>query len=515
MKKLINFLKRKTVFTSVLIAAIVGLAGVGVAGFGPDRPTKEYHQGVAGFDHVTFNSFTGVPNIGDERNFHTGKIAGAPDGFYDPMNKVRDGNELLMRVYVHNGADASLNGADKNHRGVARNTKVRVEVPENKLAQAFQTKAFVSADNAHPATVYDTVDVNAAYPFELDYVEGSAQITTNFMEDKPLSDNIVKGGVLIGDDALDGNVRGCFEFVALVTYKVKVKAPNYNIQKTVRLEGEDSSKWRENAEVQPGGNVEWKLEFKNSGKTQLDGVDIFDDLPDKMSIVPGSTNIYNANHPGGVNAGTDAVVKNGIDIGNYTAGSNAIVVFKAKVAEEQDLECGVTTLVNDGYAQPQGHGAVKDKASVQVKKDCQQEGEPKFSCDLLQVKLGENRKATFTVNATAENGAEIKQYRYNFGDGTEELVTDRSSVTHTYAEPGQYSITAKVDVTVGGVLKTAESENCTAVVDIPEQPEVPPTPEAPGKLPEAGPGDVIALFFAVTATSSIAYLVIVRRLAGL
>jgi uncharacterized repeat protein (TIGR01451 family) len=522
MKKLINFLKSKTTLASLLVIAIIGVAGVGVAQFGPDRPTKQYKQGIPGFNHVTFNSFTGVPNIGDERNFHTGKIAGAPDGFYDPMNQVRDGNEILMRVYVHNGADSSLNSKKNNHKGIARNTKVRVEVPEGNLAKAHQTKAYISADNAKPAQVHDTVDVNAAYPFEFDYVEGSAEITSNFMDGKPLSDNIVKDGVLIGDQALNGNVRGCFEFVALVTYKVKVKAPNYDIEKSVRLDGEDISKWREHAEAKPGDRVEWRLEFKNSGKTKLSGVDMFDDLPDHMSIVPGTTEIYNSNNPNGVNAGTDAVVKNGIDVGHYNPGSNAIVIFDAKIADEEELECGTTTMVNDGYAQPDGHGAVVDKASVTVKKDCVPEpGEPKFSCDLLKVDIDKNRKANFTVNATAENGAEIKQYRYDFGDGTEELVTDQASVSHTYAEPGQYAITAKVDVEVDGEIKTAESEDCTAVIDFPKKPEVPPTvvtadkPVTPGQLPETGPGDVLAVFLAVVAASSAAYFVVVRRLSSI
>lgn len=519
MKKLINFLKKKTVLASLMVIAVVGLAGVGAAQFGPDRPVKSYHKGVAGFDHVTFDSFTGVPNIGDERNFQTGKIAGAPDGFYDPMNKVRDGNELLVRVYVHNNADSSLNSKDKNHRGVARNTKVRVEVPENNLAPAQQTKAYISADNASPSQIYDTLDVNAAYPFEMDYIEGSAHITTNFM-DKPLSDNLVKGGVLIGDDALDGNLKGCFEYVALVTYKVKIKAPNYNVNKTVRIDGEDSTKWRENAEVKPGETVDWKLEFKNTGKTKLSGVDIFDDLPNKMNIVSGSTKIYNVNHPNGVNAGTDAVVKNGIDVGNYTAGSNSIVVFKAKVDDKDKFECGETDLVNDGYAQPEGHGAVVDKASVTVDKECVPSTEPKYSCDLLETQLGEDRTAKFTVNATAENGAEIKQYRYDFGDGTEELVTDKSSVTHTYAKPGQYAVEAKVDVTVDGEMKTAQSKNCTALLDFPEKPGVPPTTVTttpgvkPTSLPETGPGDVVAIFFAVAMASSAAYFVVVRKLSA-
>src|SRR3989344_3864945 len=126
---LTTLLKNKAVVTTLVAGVILGFAGTAaIAQFGPDRPTKKYVQGQPGFDHVTFNSFTGVPNIGDERNFLTGKIDGAPDGFYDPMNQVRDGNEILVRVYIHNGADSSLNSDANNKVGIARNTKVRVEV---------------------------------------------------------------------------------------------------------------------------------------------------------------------------------------------------------------------------------------------------------------------------------------------------------------------------------------------------------------------------------------------------
>ena len=54
MKKFMNFLKNNSrkIVTIVTVAAVVGLAGTAFASFGPDRPTKAYTQGVAGFDHV-------------------------------------------------------------------------------------------------------------------------------------------------------------------------------------------------------------------------------------------------------------------------------------------------------------------------------------------------------------------------------------------------------------------------------------------------------------------------------
>lgn len=516
MKSFKKFFSKKAVLSLALVAAIVGVGGVSVAQFGPSRPTKAYHQGVAGFDHVTFNSFTGVPNIGDERNFVTGKIAGAPDGFYDPMNQVRDGNEILVRVYVHNNADTSTNASGK---GVAKNTKVRAEVPTN-LSQAQQIKGYVSADNAEPKQIYDTLDINANYPFQFDYVEGSATIKTNKM-DRAVSDEIVNGGVLIGDDALDGQMPGCFEYVALVTFKVKIEAPNYVVEKTVRKEGETRDQWRESADVKPGDTVEWRLNFKNTGATKLDKVAMFDKLPAGTNFVPGSTMIYNATTPNGVSAGTDAVKANGIDVGNYFPNANAIVVFKTKIASSEELECGVTTLVNNGYAKPGTQGVVTDTAKVVVdnsEKECDEKPNPSYACDLLKAEIGEGRKTKFTASATAINGAVIKRYIYNFGDGTQELTTDKSVVEHTYATAGNYVARVKVEVEVNGETKVAESGTCATSVNFttpPETPKTPGTPGSPSSLPNTGPGAVVATFLAVTSLSTAAYYAIVRKFAGL
>lgn len=511
MKRIAKFLKNKKALLigAVFAVTFVTIAGVGVAQFGPDRPTKAYTQGTPGFDHVTFDSFTGVPNIGDERDFFTGKIATAPNGFYDPMNQVRDGNEILMRVYVHNNADSSLNASGK---GVAKNTRVRVEVP-SMLAQAQQAKAYISADNAQPQQVYDSLDVNANYPFKMDYVAGSATIKTNFM-DKPISDDVVRGGVLIGDNALDGELPGCFEYVALVTFKVKINAPNYNLQKTVRLDGENSSQWKEVANTKPGSTVEWKLNFTNTGATTLNDVAISDRLPAKTTLVPGSTKIYNSVFPNGTPANTDAVSANGINVGNYNPKSNAIVTFKTKIAEKDQFECGSTTLLNSGFAKPSGQGTVTDTANVVVTRDDCKPENPQYSCDLLQTQIVSGRQVKFTTTASANGGATIKRYIYNFGDGTEVLKTDQASVDHTYAKDGQYASRVQVEVDVNGQTKVAESDKCAAAVSF-NTPTIPPTtPGQPGtttSLPNTGAGDIVAIFLAVTVSSTVAYAVVARR----
>lgn len=412
MKKFVNFLKRHSkklgvVAGLVTVAAIT--ATVATAGFGPDRPTKVYNgPGTPGFDNVTFNSFTNVPNIGDERNFFTGKIAGEPGGFYDPMTKLRNNDEILMRVYVHNNADTKYN-ADGS--GIARNTKVRVELPAvSTTAQNMTAKAYVSADNAQPQSIFDTLDMkaeNGGY-FGLQYVPGSASVTGNDGV-KPVSDSIVTTGANLGD------VKGCFEYVRLVTFKAKVVMPNYSIQKSVRIKGQTSADWKENVKVKSGQEVEWRMEVKNLGTTPLKEIKVVDEVPAGATPVANSVKLYNGNYPSGYTFPNTAIQAGGkqinVNIGNYNPGINAFVTFATKVEQA----CGTKTLVNKAFATPVGYGAVVDDASVTVEGKVCENPTPNFEIVKDVRKKGDTE---WKQDVTVEYGDTV-QYRIvvkNTGD---------------------------------------------------------------------------------------------------
>jgi uncharacterized repeat protein (TIGR01451 family) len=423
---------------------------------------------------------------------------------------------------------------------VAKNTKVKFSVPDQQGKNQVITGTS-SADNAN--TVTDNTNVLLSMDrAKLDYLEGSAkwrynkgamdgdkscQTGMNFPPERcyatvPISDDVVNNpqGVNLG------NTPGCNAFHATVTIQVRVVADVVSVNKFVRHQGEDANAWSTSTEAEPGDNLEYLIRFKNEGNTRLEDIAVGDNLPKYNSYVNGSTNLRNGANPNGIKITSDNITKGGIDVGDYMPGAVGYVWFTAKLDDKHAYEkCGVYDVRNVGVVRPKGMNEFYNTAIVKINVECDEKPEepkePIYSCDLLKVDIDKNRKANFTVNATAENGAEIKQYRYDFGDGTEELVTDQASVSHTYAEPGQYAITAKVDVEVDGEIKTAESEDCTAVIDFPKKPEVPPTvvtadqPITPGKLPEAGPGDVLAVFLAVVAASSAAYFVVVRRLSSI
>ncbi len=196
----------------VAVVSIVGLvSSVAFAGYYPaDRPTYTCNGNIChGADHVVFNSFVNNPVVGDERPFFAGSIGGA--NVQDRM-KVKDGDVIVLRAYVHNNADPNKIG---EAAALAKNVRVRVLVPTAKQADSNMV-AFITADNANPGTINDTMSVYGDKAFNLEYVSGSAKWQTN-SGTVPVSDSIVTTGASLG------NINGCFQYSGYVTLQVKVK----------------------------------------------------------------------------------------------------------------------------------------------------------------------------------------------------------------------------------------------------------------------------------------------------
>lgn len=469
-KSISSFLSRlpkKVVFTAVTVVAVAGLTAAAVAGFGPDRPTKVYNgPGTPGFDHVTFNSFTNVPKFGDERQFFNGQYADQSQTYYPTLTQLRQGDEVTMHVYIHNGADPSLNASGQ---GIAKNTNVKVELPEGSI-KSGQAKATISADNAQPKAVWSSVDLKAENGgfFEYDFVPGSAKLVGNGI-DKPVSDDLVGNGVSIGD------INGCFEYAVAVTFKVKVNMPHYTIDKQVRFDGQTSKDWKNEVTAKPGDTVEWGIQFDNIGQTELKGVKIVDEVPANMTPVPGSVKLYNGNYPSGYTFPDSAIQANGkqinVDIGNYDPGINAWVVFKAKINDVKELKCGQHELWNNAFATPDGYGAVNDTALVKIdQKPCEK---PVYSCDALSAVTISKDTFKFTAKASAQGGAEIVGYKFDFGDGSDKFETDKNVVEHKYAKTGSYTAQVWALVKVDGKVQEVTGNNCKAKVKVSEEPVKP------------------------------------------
>jgi len=491
-----SYLPKKTIAIALALFGTLLISATVLAGFGPNRPTLVYYDGIPGFDHVTFNSFTDVPNIGDERAFFTGKISGAPSGFYDPMVFLQDGDTVRVRVYIHNNADASLNASGD---GIAEDVVVKIDYDEDSLQTEHVPTAYISSDDADPVSIWDTLNMSAENggKFELEPVIGSGEMTTNSGTTPIDVLDLVGNGVNIGD------IYGCFEYTAVVAMSFEVNMPEYEVEKSVRLEGQTSNDWEQSKTVDSEQVVEYKIEFTNVGSTDLDSVIIRDDLPEYVTYVPGSTILFNSTYPNGKNMTSDNVVTTGINIGNYAPGANAVVGFKAIVDADSELECNTNRLTNLAFAQPARLGRVSDGADVVVEGEICTTEEPVYKCDGVQItKLG-GKKVKVQVSTTTSADVTVTNYGYNFGDGNTLDSTD-DTVTHTYSKVGNYVVSVAVtfEIDDDGQI-TEQTVQCKSKVSFDKEvckynsnlakndPDCKPTPE----LPNTGPGSFIAALF--------------------
>ena len=218
-------------FVAIVAAAIIVPATL--YAWGPDRPTYTIEQPA---DHVTFNSITNNPNIGDERNFVGIREATAPNVWHDDM-QVERGKEYVVRMYVHNNAATNLNK-------VAENTTARITLPTT-TGTSVQVVGSVSASNASPQMVYDHATFKGSENFNIAYIPGTLKYENNVFgaNGTALPESIfTSAGALLGYDKLDGKIPGCFEYAGYVSFKVKPQfaatpPSDFTVQKQVRKEG--------------------------------------------------------------------------------------------------------------------------------------------------------------------------------------------------------------------------------------------------------------------------------------
>jgi len=211
---------KKLVLSGVTAATVIAMPLSAYASFYPaDRQTYTCVNGnqCEGADHVVFNSFVNNPVVGDERPFFAGSLNGA--NVQDRI-KVKDGDVITLRAYVHNNADPNKIG---EAAAMAKNVQIRVLVPTAKQGDQ-NLVAFIKAANANPGTINDTMSLYGDSAFNVNYVPGSA-VFTNKPNGQTEVTTKLNDKIISGDGVYLGDIRGCFQYSGYVTLKVKVTMP--------------------------------------------------------------------------------------------------------------------------------------------------------------------------------------------------------------------------------------------------------------------------------------------------
>jgi uncharacterized repeat protein (TIGR01451 family) len=446
-------------------------------------------------DTVKLESSLGVANVT------------AGDTTFKPAVAASYDQVVKLQVYYHN---TELPDSGK----VAQNVRVKINIPTGSGTTQNVTSA-VSADNASTINSTATINLNRADAY-LQYIPGSAvwkhntgsNTNINYVETK-ISDDVVSSGAGLRLE----DEQPCFNFSATVTVLARVTVPGVTINKQVRLKG--STAWATSITANPGETVQYMISYKDTGNSDQNNVVIRDNLPPKVTYVPGTTMLKNTTNPNGVLYNSDAVTTNGINVGNYNPGGAAYVLFDAKLPSEDQLTCGANQFRNVGIAKPEGMNEYYNTADVNINKTCNETPKtPVYSCDLLTLTKGDNRTVTAKVNYTATNGATLKTVKYNFGEGEKSVITtDKTSQSYTYGADGNYAVTATLtftvkDATVTGVTSQSCSQNVTFTTTTP--PVVTP-PTTPTVLPNTGAGNVIGLFAGAVVAGTIGYRLFLSR----
>ncbi|MCF3940638.1 hypothetical protein [Gordonia tangerina] len=189
------------------------------AGWGPDRPTVGSTEYSA---YPGFNADRDSGSYGDERNFLLAKDASNQEqGNWHDSIEVVPGNAYWLRLLVHNSArDLPQN--------VAEDTFVGIDIPTCS-GRAIKVFAHITASNAYPSTVYDSVVARSANPIKITAVSQSVRFLTLAHPDGTPgfgeANQMFASGVALGSPDLEsGLFSGGFENSMYVVAQFRVDA---------------------------------------------------------------------------------------------------------------------------------------------------------------------------------------------------------------------------------------------------------------------------------------------------
>lgn len=362
MKAIFAAIKRSPKLAALVAVVVVAvIVPASLLAWGPDRPTYTLAHPA---DHITFNSITDNPNIGDERGFVGIRETGTNNTWDDTMT-IQQGKSYTVRMYVHNNAATDLNL-------VAHNVVAKFNLPTT-TAKSIQVSGFLSADNASPQEVYDHATFVSDKDFNLVYQTGTLKYENNAFgpNGTALPESIfTSAGAKLGYDKLDGNIPGCFQYAGYVSFVVKPQVggqSDFTVNKQVRKVGD--TEWKKSIAANNGDNIEYQIGYKNTGETRQNNVLVQDTLPTGVDYQDGTTVLKNSAHTDWPTLSDNLTKPVGVNIADYMPGANAFVKFKATV-NATDLICGPNTLTNKARVTVDGNYYKEDTADVVVNKTC-------------------------------------------------------------------------------------------------------------------------------------------------
>lgn len=223
-------MKIKKWLMGVVGAVLMSLALTpAVLAWGPERPTYTMNNPA---HSATFNSITDNAAVGDERDFVRIVEKNTGNEYVSDI-ELEAGKQYEVYIYFHNDASATFNDKAHNYVGVARETRVSTDFPDELAAgEVGRVIGKISSTTTTPETVWDDAYVRAKQAMTLHYVEGSAKIFNNWpsngtvLSTRIFSDEGTYIGLASVNDKseLNGVIPGCDQYSGSINYTIQTVA---------------------------------------------------------------------------------------------------------------------------------------------------------------------------------------------------------------------------------------------------------------------------------------------------
>lgn len=233
------------------------------------------------------------------------------------------------------------------------------------------------------------------------------------------------------------------------------------------------------------------------------------------NFAPNAT-ISSTNPVNSISDGMTITCSNGAQVTmNYVKGTAQ--QFTAPGGTQPLSDSIVTTGAPIGTVKPDGNvwGCWDQRVYVTLIVEVKKVPQPPISkgeCKVLNITPLGGRKIKADLTGVTEN-AQIIGYEINWGDNT---TSANATGEHTYAQDGTYTIVGRVNVKYAdGRTEWKTATDCAKQVtfkpDTPVVPVTPVTPTTPTTLVATGPGDIAAIFAAISIAGGVAYRVYLSR----
>ena len=138
-----------------------------------------------------------------------------------------------------------------------------------------------------------------------------------------------------------------------------VSGQSLSIIKTGRNLSKNQSTYSDSFSANPGDQLEFYVQVTNNGTVDVNNVRVWDNLPQNISIISGSTTIDGANWGGDITG-------SGLNLATVKKGVTKNIKFKAEVAAANKFTPGSINLTNNVFVEADNISQISDKATVVV-----------------------------------------------------------------------------------------------------------------------------------------------------